>query len=213
MSYDYIAKLVLIGDSGCGKSSLMHRLTDQRFQEAHDVTLGSDFGSSIIKLGEKAMKLQLWDTAGQETYKSVTRSYFRGSSGALLTYDISRRQTFEHIKDWLADLRAAAGDNVCIILVANKSDLEEQREVAADEARMWAKANGITEFIETSARTGSNVNEAFRRVAAEILQRIQTGKFDVNDKLYGVRAHDNKRQKGIINMISSSTDHRGSRCC
>ena len=211
MSYDYIAKLVLIGDSGCGKSSLMHRLTDQRFQETHDVTLGSDFGSSIIAVGDKAMKLQLWDTAGQETYKSVTRSYFRGSSGALLTYDISRRATFDHIKDWLSDLRDTAGENVCIILVANKSDLENQREVTAEEAKVWAKTNGISEFIETSARTGSNVNEAFRKVAAEILERIQNGKFDVNDKAYGVRAHDRKQQRGLMNMVSS--DQSRSRCC
>ncbi len=186
MNYQYISKVVIIGDSGCGKSSLMHRLTDARFQSTHEVTLGSDFGASVVRVGDTAIKLQLWDTAGQETYRAVTRSYFRGSSGALLVYDVSRRPTFEHLQQWLGDLRAMAGDAVCVILVGNKSDLEE-RGVKTEEAQRWAEENKLTEFIETSAKTGANVQTAFEHTAAEILRRIQKGSFDVNDISHGVR--------------------------
>jgi len=165
-SWDYIAKLVCIGDSGTGKSSLTIRLCEGRFSPHHDVTIGVEFGSRIVPVGpphtptskpvpsrtpsivdlseglpepkrkepeveQKHMKLSLWDTAGQETYKSVTRSYFRGASGALLVFDISRRPTFLHVMDWLNDLRQIAEPDIVVVLVGNKCDLagEDKREV------------------------------------------------------------------------------------
>lgn len=132
--WDYIAKLVCIGDSGTGKSSLTIRLCEGRFSPHHDVTIGVEFGSRIVAVGppasnapkspefvtlsgevkQKRMKLSLWDTAGQETYKSITRSYFRGASGALLVYDITRRSTFEHATAWLHDLRQIAEEGIVV---------------------------------------------------------------------------------------------------
>src|ERR1700733_15045828 len=149
--WDYIAKIVSLGDSGCGKSSLTIRLCEGRFQNHHDVTIGVEFGSRIVPVGppaslqlnvnnpisqnapkssgaekQKYMKLSLWDTAGQETYKSTTRSYFRGASGALLVFDISRRSTFESVTSWLHDLKQIAEEGIVVILVGNKSDLAAQ---------------------------------------------------------------------------------------
>lgn len=238
-SWDYIAKLVCIGDSGTGKSSLTIRLCEGRFSPHHDVTIGVEFGSRIVCVGppnaqppkpkpsisrepssttlpgedegqapiglpaprlnevietpveQKHMKLSLWDTAGQETYKSVTRSYFRGASGALLVFDISRRPTFSHVQDWLADLRAIAEPDIVVILVGNKSDLaaeeENKREVTTEEAERWAKENGVLEYVETSAKSGDGVEMAFGRVAERIYENIEAGKYDLNDRRSGVK--------------------------
>jgi Ras-related protein Rab-2A len=218
--WDYIAKLVCIGDSGCGKSSLTIRLCEGRFSPHHDVTIGVEFGSRIVPVGppknkppaltspdgveglpepprdtsatpQKHMKLSLWDTAGQETYKSVTRSYFRGASGALLVFDLSRRQTFQHVTDWLSDLRQIAEPDIVVILVGNKADLTQQednkREVTKEEAEEWASKNGVMEYVETSAKSGENVENAFVRVAERIYQNIQAGKYDLNDRRSGVK--------------------------
>lgn len=219
--WDYIAKLVCIGDSGCGKSSLTIRLCEGRFSPHHDVTIGVEFGSRIVPVGpphtqppssgdglpdpprdmpQKHMKLSLWDTAGQETYKSVTRSYFRGASGALLVFDLSRKQTFQHVTDWLNDLRQIAEPDIVVILVGNKADLTRQekneREVTREEAEEWAKRNNVMEYVETSAKSGENVEKAFMRVAERIHQNIQAGKYDLNDRRSGVKgpAAGNKGQ-------------------
>ncbi|KAI0601818.1 secretion-related small GTPase SrgD [Biscogniauxia sp. FL1348] len=229
--WDYIAKLVCIGDSGCGKSSLTIRLCEGRFSPQHDVTIGVEFGSRIVPVGpphskqssnaipsptstaptgnsaataqqQKHMKLSLWDTAGQETYKSVTRSYFRGASGALLVFDITRRSTFTHVTDWLNDLRAIAEPDIVVILVGNKLDCtqpddpdddsgvnenEKRREVTAAEAEEWARRNGVLQYVETSAKSGENVEAAFMRVAERIFENINAGKYDLNDRRSGVK--------------------------
>lgn len=242
--WDYIAKLVCIGDSGCGKSSLTIRLCEGRFVQHHDVTIGVEFGSRIVPVGaphstttpsiaaaptdedtdpttaaastttspssappppaglpspprqkeppppQKHMKLSLWDTAGQETYKSVTRSYFRGASGALLVFDLSRRSTFGHVTDWLNDLRQIAEPDIVVILVGNKADLAgdpDRREVSSAEAADWARRNGVLRYVETSAKSGENVEEAFLAVAERIYQNIMAGKYDLNDRRSGVK--------------------------
>ncbi|CAK7216974.1 hypothetical protein SBRCBS47491_003005 [Sporothrix bragantina] len=270
--WDYIAKLVCIGDSGCGKSSLTIRLCEGRFVTHHDVTIGVEFGSRIVPVGpphsraylpsaqaqlssttaaaapsasaptssssattpgsstptslhsgapistttaasndngglpdpprakpnepQKHMKLSLWDTAGQETYKSVTRSYFRGASGALLVFDLSRKNTFLHVKDWLDDLRQIADPDIVVVLVGNKADLaspdnesggENQRQVTREEAEEWARRNGVLEYVETSAKSGENVEHAFLRVADRIYHNIQAGRYDLNDRRSGVK--------------------------
>ncbi|KAG6032112.1 hypothetical protein E4U41_007315 [Claviceps citrina] len=138
------------------------------------------------------MKLSLWDTAGQETYKSVTRSYFRGASGALLVFDLSRKQTFQHVTDWLNDLRQIAEPDIVVVLVGNKADLthdqdDNRREVTRQEAEEWARRNGVMEYVETSAKSGENVENAFMRVAERIYQNIQAGKYDLNDRRSGVK--------------------------
>lgn len=158
------------------------------------------------------MKLSLWDTAGQETYKSVTRSYFRGASGALLVFDLSRRQTFQHVTDWLNDLRQIAEPDIVVILVGNKADLAQQadnkREVTKEEAEEWARRNGVMEYVETSAKSGENVEKAFMRVAERIFQNIQAGKYDLNDRRSGVKgpgAGGNRQVRLAGNAAKSAT--------
>lgn len=148
------------------------------------------------------MKLSLWDTAGQETYKSITRSYFRGASGALLVFDITRRNTFNSVTSWLHDLRQIAEDDIVVILVGNKSDLApasavedqgaagskpNQRQVTQEEARDWCKENKVLQYVETSAKSGEGVERAFLEVAERIWQGIEAGRYNLSDKRSGVK--------------------------
>lgn len=156
------------------------------------------------------MKLSLWDTAGQETYKSVTRSYFRGASGALLVFDLSRKQTFQHVTDWLNDLRQIAEPDIVVVLVGNKADLtqreDNKREVTRKEAEEWARRNGVMEYVETSAKSGENVENAFMRVAERIYQNVQAGKYDLNDRRSGVKgqAAGGNRQVRLAGAVNKS---------
>lgn len=205
------------------------RLCEGRFSPHHDVTIGVEFGSRIVPVGppaslslginnpakpdqapapaaknqkppeQKHMKLSLWDTAGQETYKSITRSYFRGASGALLVFDISRKNTFLSATSWLHDLRQIAEENIIVVLVGNKSDLassstvsgdetaENKRQVTKEEAEEWCKANGVMQYVETSAKSGEGVERAFLEVAERIYQNIEAGRYDLNDRRSGVK--------------------------
>jgi Ras-related protein Rab-2A len=143
------------------------------------------------------MKLSLWDTAGQETYKSVTRSYFRGASGALLVFDITRPATFASVTGWLQDLRQIAEEGIVVVLVGNKCDLagdqpednKNQRRVTRQEAEEWCRLNNVIRYIETSAKSGEGVERAFLEVAERIYRNIEGGKYDLNDRRSGVKGY------------------------
>ncbi|KAG6392856.1 hypothetical protein SASPL_147084 [Salvia splendens] len=181
MSYDYLFKYIIIGDTGVGKSCLLLQFTDKRFQPVHDLTIGVEFGARMVTIEGRPIKLQIWDTAGQESFRSITRSYYRGAAGALLVYDITRRETFNHLASWLEDAKQHANPNMTIILVGNKSDLAQRRAVSKEEGEQFAKENGLL-FLEASARTAQNVEEAFTNTATKILQKIQEGVFDVSNE-------------------------------
>merc|ERR1712137_521592 len=140
MSYAYLFKYIIIGDTGVGKSCLLLQFTDKRFRPNHDLTIGVEFGARLIKLENKPIKLQIWDTAGQESFRSITRSYYRGASGALLVYDISRRDTFTHLTRWLEEARQNANANMVIMLIGNKSDLERREVAFEEEGKAFADA-------------------------------------------------------------------------
>jgi Ras-related protein Rab-2A len=147
---------------------------------------------------QKLMKLSLWDTAGQETYKSITRSYFRGASGALLVYDITRPATFQSATSWLADLRQIAEENIVVVLVGNKSDLADAgaggaRKVSREEAEEWCRKNGILGFCETSAKSGEGVERAFREVAERVWWNVEAGLYDLGDRRSGVKGYGSNK--------------------
>nr|CAD7396270.1 unnamed protein product [Timema poppensis] len=267
MSYAYLFKYIIIGDTGVGKSCLLLQFTDKRFQPVHDLTIGVEFGARMITIDGKQIKLQIWDThshlilltppllffhlaqsadpaysptlvfhlppspdptypphpntlkascrtlrevcyqAGQEAFRSITRSYYRGAAGALLVYDITRRETFNHLTTWLEDARQHSNSNMVIMLIGNKrhyvftclvnvvtdemlrfqliicycSDLEARREVKTEEGEAFAREHGLI-FMETSAKTAANVEEAFINTAKEIYEKIQEGVFDINNE-------------------------------
>ncbi|KAK7199653.1 Ras-related protein Rab4 [Novymonas esmeraldas] len=165
--YQQLMKLIVVGDSGAGKSCLLHRFIEDTFSEDQTQTIGIEYGAKIVDLGGAKVKLQIWDTAGQERYKSVTRSYYRGAMGCLIVYDVTNRTSYENVPQWLSDVRQLAGADVVVMLIGNKIDLAKSnstRVVQHNEASLYAQQNGLLHF-ETSAATGEFVTEAFLRVA------------------------------------------------
>ncbi|XP_031469690.1 ras-related protein Rab-4A isoform X3 [Phasianus colchicus] len=139
---DFLFKFLVIGNAGTGKSCLLHQFIEKKFKDDSNHTIGVEFGSKIINVGGKYVKLQIWDTAGQERFRSVTRSYYRGAAGALLVYDITSRETYNALTNWLTDARMLASQNIVIILCGNKKDLDADREVTFLEASRFAQENG-----------------------------------------------------------------------
>lgn len=185
--YDYLFKFIVIGDAGAGKSCLLHQFVENKFKKGSSHTIGVEFGSKIIRVGGRTIKLQIWDTAGQERYRSVTRSYYRGAAGALIVYDVTNRDSYNHLINWLADARTLARADISIIAVGNKCDLKDKRAVTFLEASRCAQENDIL-FLETSALTGEGVEEVFIKVARLILHKIEDGLIDPSTMLSGIHA-------------------------
>lgn len=164
---DYVFKIVLIGDSAVGKSQILSRFARNEFSLDSKATIGVEFQTRTIVIEHKSVKAQIWDTAGQERYRAVTSAYYRGAVGAMLVYDITKRQSFDHIPRWLEELRNHADKNIVIILIGNKSDLESQRAVPTEDAKEFAQKEGLF-FLETSAMEATNVDNAFSTVLTEI---------------------------------------------
>mmetsp|Transcript_23538 Transcript_23538/g.75542 ORF Transcript_23538/g.75542 Transcript_23538/m.75542 type:complete len:244 (-) Transcript_23538:780-1511(-) len=186
MSYAYLFKYIIIGDTGVGKSCLLLQFTDKRFQAIHELTIGVEFGARMVTINDRQVKLQIWDTAGQESFRSITRSYYRGAAGALLVYDITRRETFKHLTRWLEEARQNSNGNMVVMLIGNKADLEHRRAVSVEEGKQFALQNGLI-FMETSAKTAFNVEQAFIQTADKIYQNIENGIYDVSNESYGIK--------------------------
>lgn len=153
---------------GVGKSCLLSRVMDNDFKTEHNVTIGVEFGSFVVKVDNKIVKLQIWDTAGQESFRSITRIFYRGAHCVFLTYDVTRDDTFLDIVDWLKEAKQHATPDILLYLIGNQADLEEDREVTRERAIEFQKANKIDAFFETSAKTGNNVEEVFALAAKHL---------------------------------------------
>eukprot|EP00397_Hematodinium_sp_SG-2012_P030528 GEMP01032343.1.p1 GENE.GEMP01032343.1~~GEMP01032343.1.p1 ORF type:complete len:210 (+),score=25.27 GEMP01032343.1:28-657(+) len=165
--YDYLFKVVLIGDSGVGKSNLLSRFTRDEFNLESKSTIGVEFATKSIPTDGKVIKAQIWDTAGQERYRAITSAYYRGAVGALLVYDISKRITFENVENWLSELRNHADEHIVVMLVGNKNDLRHLRAVQSEEAEAFAAKHTLA-CMETSALESTNVEHAFHVLLSEI---------------------------------------------
>ncbi|KAG5970081.1 Ras- protein Rab-11B [Claviceps cyperi] len=172
--------VVLIGDSGVGKSNLLSRFTRNEFNLDSKSTIGVEFATRSIQVDSKTIKAQIWDTAGQERYRAITSAYYRGAVGALLVYDISKHQTYENVTRWLKELRDHADANIVIMLVGNKSDLRHLRAVPTEEAKAFASENHLS-FIETSALDASNVELAFQNILTEIYRIVSSKALESGD--------------------------------
>ncbi|EGD80777.1 tubulovesicle-associated protein [Salpingoeca rosetta] len=169
--YDFLFKIVLIGDSGVGKSNLLSRFTRNEFNLESKSTIGVEFATRSIEVDGKTIKAQIWDTAGQERYRAITSAYYRGAVGALLVYDIAKHASYENVSRWLKELRDHADSNIVIMLVGNKSDLKHLRAVPKEEATKFAEENSLS-FIETSALDSTNVEEAFKNILTSIYRLV-----------------------------------------
>ena len=169
--YDYLFKLLLIGDSGVGKSCLLLRFADDTYTESYISTIGVDFKIRTIELEGKTVKLQIWDTAGQERFRTITSSYYRGAHGIIVVYDVTDESTFANVKQWLQEIERYACEGVNKLLVGNKADLTSSKAVDFDAAKQLADELGIP-FLETSAKDATNVEQAFLTMAKQIKDRM-----------------------------------------
>jgi len=169
--YDYLFKLLLIGDSGVGKSCLLLRFADDTYTESYISTIGVDFKIRTIELEGKKIKLQIWDTAGQERFRTITSSYYRGAHGIIVVYDVTDQVSFGNVKQWLQEIDRYACESVNKLLVGNKCDLTTKKVVDYNTAKEFADGLGIT-MLETSAKNATNVEESFMAMAKDIKQRM-----------------------------------------
>ena len=192
MSDECVYKVLLLGDSTVGKTCFLMKYTDKTFQDIHMSTIGLDYRLKAMKLKSgKKIKLQIWDTAGQDRFRAITKNYYKGSHGIILIYDVTSIQTYENIKTWVSQIREEASSNVVIYIVGNKIDMEEERKVSKDEGKKLADELGFP-FVETSAKTGINVNETFE----DLVERV--------DKIYGNMTQNKK---------NLSFQAKGRKCC
>jgi Ras-related protein Rab-11A len=169
--YEMMIKVILIGDSGVGKTNIMSKFLKNQFLEDSKATVGVEFGSKLfIQQGHK-IKAQIWDTAGQEKYKAITSAYYKGSKGALVIYDITQKETFANIEKWVNDLKCKGDPKITIIIIGNKSDLEEKRQISKEQGEEKAKSFGCA-FLETSAFSGDNIEKAFEMMVKEIYDKF-----------------------------------------
>ncbi|KAH0791227.1 ras-related protein RABA2a [Histomonas meleagridis] len=201
---DFLLKIVLIGDSGVGKTNLLSRFTRDQFNPESKSTIGVEFATKTMEVEGKTVKAQIWDTAGQERYRAITSAYYRGAIGALLLYDISAALTFNSLPRWLQELRENADSNIVVMLVGNKCDLSELRAVTTEEGIGFSKSENLL-FIETSARQNSNVQEAFTTLITEVVHRLSK-----NDLSKG-NTSPSQPEKGV--SITSQEKPKKEGCC
>jgi len=171
-SYDYLLKIVLIGDCNVGKTNLISRFTRNEFNAQSQSTIGVEFSTKSLTFdGNIVVKSQVWDTAGQERYRSITNAYYRGAVGALVVYDITKKQSFESVARWVQEVKDHTDENIQIMVVGNKADLALNRQVQVEEAKNFAMENGF-HYIETSAYTSKNVEEAFKQLISGIYGKL-----------------------------------------
>ncbi len=204
--YEMMIKVILIGDSGVGKTNIMSKFLKNQFLEDSKATVGVEFGSKLfIQQGHK-IKAQIWDTAGQEKYKAITSAYYKGSKGALVIYDITQKETFANIEKWVNDLKCKGDPKITIIIIGNKNDLEEKRQISKEQGEEKAKSFGCA-FLETSAYSGDNIEKAFEMMVKEIYDKFTSDiggddeeELDSNEKgedlkLENVNPDNNEKKK------------------
>mmetsp|Transcript_37282 Transcript_37282/g.117492 ORF Transcript_37282/g.117492 Transcript_37282/m.117492 type:complete len:206 (-) Transcript_37282:31-648(-) len=173
--YDHLFKLVLIGDSGAGKSCLLLRFADDTFTDSYITTIGVDFRFKTIPVDQKNIKLQIWDTAGQERFRTITSAYYRGADGIMLVYDIQDRDSFLQVDEWLSEVNKYVSEGTCKILIGNKCDMTSERQVSTEEAQKKASELGLA-FMEVSAKEAINVDAAFQALSSDLMaKREQQG--------------------------------------
>ena len=204
-SYDLLFKLILIGDSCVGKSNILLKYLKNEFDPNSRATVGVEFGTKNIVINEKKIKIQIWDTAGEERYRSITSAYYKGAKGAFIVYDITRKSTFVNIDKWISDLKLNGDQNICIIILGNKSDLDDKREVSTEDGIKKSEMFK-TAFLETSALNGSNIDKAFDELIEQIIKNNKNY-FEENNKKEidkGVNLNDNNKSNDKKKCCSSS---------
>ena len=203
-SYEFMFKVVLVGDMSVGKTNIIAKYLKNQFNEDYKTTIGVEFHSKITKVEGHVVKAQIWDTCGQERFKSITDSYYKGAKGAFVVYDITRKNTFESVDSWISALRSAADKNLNIIIIGNKSDLEDQRQVETEQGEEKAQNNEAA-FMETSAYSGDNIVKAFDNMITDVYNKCKS------EMLANVEIDIGKSKD--INLNQNKEDKKGKKCC
>ena len=199
-NYNYLFKYILIGDTckifilmlliylwiDVGKSNILSRFIMGRFNPEHEITIGCEFMAKNIQINERNVRIQIWDTAGQESYRSITRSYYKSSTCAFIIYDVTDKKSFTNISSWLDECREMCYKDMLICLVGNKIDLEDKRVISKEEGQKFADDNGLL-FFETSAKTGTNIEEIFNKCTSDIVAKIESGAIVVDSFNSGIK--------------------------
>ncbi|CAD8097094.1 unnamed protein product [Paramecium sonneborni] len=203
--YDHLFKLLLIGSSGVGKSCMLMRYVDNNFTNNFYNTIGVDFKIKSIFLENKNIKLQIWDTAGQDRFRTITCNYYRGAHGIIIVYDITDRESFDSVKMWMSEIDKYAQDDVIRMLIGNKCDMEDKRTVSYEEGETLAKQLKL-QFLETSAKQSTNIEESFLTIGKNILEKSQNSlKADSNQNI--------KMGQIVQTQIVGDRNKKSSQCC
>jgi small GTP-binding protein len=201
-SYDYLIKLLIIGDSGVGKSSLLLRYADDTYTDSYIATIGVDFKIRTLDIDGKCVKLQIWDTAGQERFRTITSAYYRGAMGVMIVYDVTDETSFKNVEQWLYEIKQHSPDNIIKFLVGTKCDMLAEKVIATAQGKAFADVNDM-KFIETSSKNNINVNQTFIDLATDIL----------NQKLLRYINNKPKEFTSQLNLTHTENCERKKSCC
>ena len=210
LSFNYLLKYIIIGDSSVGKSNILLRYVHNSFNPEFLTTIGVEFGAKNIEINKKIFRIQIWDTAGQENFRSITRAYYKNSVCAIVAYDITKRTSFENVQEWIDEVRSQSPKQILLVLVGNKIDLENERVVTFEEGKNFALENNMI-FFETSALSGRGVDNVFNNTCQKIYENIQKDYYDLNDETCGIKKGENISE--YIDISSNNEVKRNKKCC
>ena len=214
IDFNYLLKYIIIGDSAVGKSNILTQYVYEKFSEEFQSTLGVEFAAKNAVIDNKIYRIQIWDTAGTESFRSITRAYYKNSVCAFIVYDITKRETFENVQVWLDDIKNQCPQTVLLVLVGNKLDLENERQISYEEGESFAQKNNMY-FFETSAKTGVNIENLFLKSAETINERIQEDFYDLSTGNCGIKIGNEVNNDNIVLNKENVTksDNNGGKCC
>ena len=208
--YEMIFKIVLIGDSSVGKTNILSKYLSDEFDPDSKATVGVEFGTKNLKIENNIVKVQIWDTAGQERYRSRTSAYYKGAKGAFIVYDITNKKSFDNLDKWILDLKTNGDDKLSVILLGNKSDLEDKRVISTEEGKKKAELNKFS-FMETSALNGNNIEKAFTELIMEVYQNNH--EMIENQAKVNVKVNKNSVELDKGKNEENNQENEGGWCC
>ena len=216
-NYNYLFKYIIVGDSSVGKSNLLMKFAHNKFTDEHQATIGVEFGAKNVEIDNQLYRIQIWDTAGQENFRSITRAYYKNSVCAMVVYDITNMDSFRHVQNWIEDIRNQSPKTVLIILIGNKIDLEDKRVISYDEGSEFAIKNGII-FGETSAKSGDGIDDIFLKSAKEIIKNMNENYYDLASETSGIKKGSVKRSSKNLKVgnnieLKSGKKEEEKKCC
>ena len=210
INFHYLLKYVIIGDSGVGKSNILLQYINGKFSDDFKATVGVEFGAKNIEINSRIYRIQIWDTAGQENFRSIARAYYKNSICACIVYDITNRNSFNSVQSWIDDCTKQTPKSILLLLIGNKNDLNDKREVQYEEGAEFAKKRNMI-FLETSAKTGNNIDNIFERSVKQIDQNILDNKYDLDNENCGIRK--GLRTESFVLSVEKSKEKKKKKCC